>query len=163
MVPDRQFQLGRQKPEAQFRVRPGMLRSGAGARAGPRHRRQDRARRAAEPRAAGAGALVETVAQRRGAAGDALPLRPVPMAVHSAGILLYRREPLQVFLIHPGGPFWARKDLGAWSIPKGLVGESEEPLAAARREFFEETGFRAEGEAEALGTFRQPSGKRLTV
>jgi predicted NUDIX family NTP pyrophosphohydrolase len=85
------------------------------------------------------------------------------MAVHSAGILLYRREPLQVFLIHPGGPFWARKDLGAWSIPKGLVGESEEPLAAARREFFEETGFRAEGEAEALGTFRQPSGKRLTV
>jgi len=85
------------------------------------------------------------------------------MTVHSAGILLYRRRPLEVFLIHPGGPFWARKDLGAWSIPKGLVAPGEEPLAAARREFFEETGFRAEGDAAPLGMFRQPSGKRLTV
>lgn len=79
----------------------------------------------------------------------------------SAGLLLYRfvaRE-LQVLLVHPGGPFWARKDLGAWSIPKGEVGEGEDLLAAARREFAEETGFPCEGAALSLGHARQAGGK----
>ena len=81
----------------------------------------------------------------------------------SAGIVLYRRrdERLEVFLVHPGGPFWAKKDLGAWSIPKGEIGESEEPAAAAIREFFEETGFPLEGELCALKPLRQPSGKTV--
>lgn len=86
------------------------------------------------------------------------------MPLRSAGILLYRRDPTrQVFLIHPGGPFWKNKDLGAWSIPKGLVSPGEEPLAAARREFAEETGFPANGAATYLGLFKQPSGKHLMV
>lgn len=79
----------------------------------------------------------------------------------SAGILLYRRcdgEP-QVFLAHPGGPFWAKKDLGAWTIPKGEVGEGEDPLAAAKREFAEEIGVRIDGEFVALKPVRQRSGK----
>ena len=64
------------------------------------------------------------------------------MSVRSAGILLYRfkEENLQVMLVHPGGPFWAKKDDGAWSIPKGIYEEGENPLAAAKREFQEETG-----------------------
>ena len=66
---------------------------------------------------------------------------------------------LQVLLAHPGGPFWARKDDGAWSIPKGEYGPDEDPLSAARREFAEETGMQAEGEAVALGSFRQSSAK----
>jgi predicted NUDIX family NTP pyrophosphohydrolase len=61
--------------------------------------------------------------------------------------------------VHPGGPFWANKDDGAWSIPKGEYGAGEDALAAARREFNEETGSPVNGEAIALGTFRQPSGK----
>src|SRR5687768_16591986 len=63
-------------------------------------------------------------------------IRP-PMAKTSAGLLLYRRraDELEVFLVHPGGPFWAKKDLGAWSLPKGELAEGEEPLAAAVREF----------------------------
>ena len=79
----------------------------------------------------------------------------------SAGLLLYRvRGTPEVLLGHPGGPFWARKDDGAWSIPKGEHGPGEDPLAAARREFAEETGAAAPaGEALALGAFRQPSGK----
>jgi predicted NUDIX family NTP pyrophosphohydrolase len=82
----------------------------------------------------------------------------------SAGILLYRRrEELEVFLVHPGGPFWARKDLGAWTIPKGEVGEGEDPLAAARREFTEETGFTASGEFRSLKPLRQPSGKTIVA
>jgi len=83
------------------------------------------------------------------------------MAAVSAGILLYRRGPrgLEVLLVHPGGPFWARKDRGAWSIPKGEVGAGEDLLAAARRELAEETGFAAEGPALALGSIRQASGK----
>ncbi|HEY6823083.1 MAG TPA: NUDIX domain-containing protein [Steroidobacteraceae bacterium] len=89
------------------------------------------------------------------------------MAVISAGLLLYRRgDPgLEVFLVHPGGPYWARKDEGAWSVPKGLVDAGEEELACARREFQEETGFAApSGGAELdLGTFRQPSGKLVHV
>jgi predicted NUDIX family NTP pyrophosphohydrolase len=84
------------------------------------------------------------------------------MPQHSAGILLYRRRQgaVEVLLVHPGGPFWAKKDDSAWSIPKGEHEPGENPLAAARREFQEETGTGApEGEAIALGSFRQPSGK----
>ena len=79
----------------------------------------------------------------------------------STGLLLYRRAPagLQVLLVHPGGPFWQSKDLGAWSIPKGEIGPDEDPLAAARREFREETGFEASGPAVPLGHLRQPGGK----
>jgi predicted NUDIX family NTP pyrophosphohydrolase len=79
----------------------------------------------------------------------------------SAALLLYRISEggPEVLLVHPGGPFWRRKDLGAWSIPKGEVGEGEDLLAAARREFREETGFGAEGEAIALGSVRQTGGK----
>lgn len=79
----------------------------------------------------------------------------------SAGLLLYRRTPsgLEVFLVHPGGPFWARKDDGAWSIPKGEIDPGEEPLAAAQREFTEETGHTAAGDFVLLTPLRQPSGK----
>ena len=65
----------------------------------------------------------------------------------------------EVFLVHPGGPFWAHKDEGAWSIPKGEFEPGEDPLAAARREFTEETGFVAEGEFVPLTPLKQPSGK----
>ncbi len=85
------------------------------------------------------------------------------MPQRSAGILLYRRRgrgAVEVLLVHPGGPFWAKKDEGAWSIPKGLYERGEDPLAAARREFAEETGSPPPaGEAVALGAFRQPSRK----
>jgi len=65
------------------------------------------------------------------------------MAAVSAGLLLYRRRGSrpEVFLVHPGGPYWAKKDDGAWSVPKGLVNPNEDELACARREFREETGF----------------------
>src|SRR5262245_25158429 len=88
------------------------------------------------------------------------------MAQRSAGLLLYRRrrDTIEVLLAHPGGPFWARKDEGAWSIPKGEYGAGEDALAAARREFAEETGAAPPaGEAVALGSFRQPSGKIVDV
>ena len=87
------------------------------------------------------------------------------MAQKSAGILLYRKtgSGIQLFLVHPGGPFWARKDDGAWSIPKGLYAEGEDALAAAKREFQEETGAAAEGEFVQLGNFRQPSGKVIVA
>jgi predicted NUDIX family NTP pyrophosphohydrolase len=87
------------------------------------------------------------------------------MPVTSAGLLLYRRRgsQVEVFLVHPGGPFWAKKDDGAWSVPKGLVGPGEDEFACAQREFREETGFDASGPGEDLGTFRLPSGKRLHV
>jgi predicted NUDIX family NTP pyrophosphohydrolase len=83
------------------------------------------------------------------------------MAVNSAGILLFRfkNEKLEVMLVHPGGPFWAKKDDGSWSIPKGLFEENENPLEAAKREFQEETGFDIEGEFMDLGKIRQPSRK----
>ncbi|MFO1152398.1 MAG: NUDIX domain-containing protein [Rhodospirillales bacterium] len=83
------------------------------------------------------------------------------MPVHSAGILLfrYRDDGLQVLLVHPGGPFWARKDQGAWSIPKGEFIEGEHPLSAARREFTEETNVDVDGAFIDLGALRQPSGK----
>jgi predicted NUDIX family NTP pyrophosphohydrolase len=79
----------------------------------------------------------------------------------SAGILVYRlREGrLEVFLVHPGGPFWAKKDLGAWSIPKGEFTEPENPLDAAIREFQEETGCEIKGPFEPLAPRKQPSGK----
>src|SRR5262245_23953809 len=79
----------------------------------------------------------------------------------SAGLLLYRRTAggLEVFLAHPGGPFWARRDAGAWSIPKGVVNEGEEPLAAACREFEEETGIEPTGPFLPLSSVRQKAGK----
>lgn len=79
----------------------------------------------------------------------------------SAGLLMFRRRTgvLEVFLVHPGGPFWARKDLGAWSIPKGEYEPDEDPLVAARREFAEETGIVPEGEFIALTPVRQTGGK----
>jgi predicted NUDIX family NTP pyrophosphohydrolase len=83
----------------------------------------------------------------------------------SAGLLLYRVEDgvLQVLIGHMGGPFWARKDVAAWSIPKGECGE-EDPLSTARREFEEELGCPApDGELEDLGTFRQSSGKVVSI
>ena len=80
------------------------------------------------------------------------------MPKSSAGLLLYRL-PLEVFLVHPGGPFWANKDEGSWSIPKGEFEPSEDPLAAARREFTEETGFTASGEFKRLTPLKQKSGK----
>ncbi len=85
------------------------------------------------------------------------------MAAISAGILLYRRagREIEVLLVHPGGPFWARKDDGAWSIPKGLLEPGEDPLITARRELAEETGAAAEGPATDLGAFRQPGGKTI--
>ena len=83
------------------------------------------------------------------------------MSVTSAGILLfrYRDKELELFLVHPGGPFWAKRDAGAWSIPKGLCEADEPALAAARREFGEETGFALDGAFIDLGELRQPSGK----
>lgn len=83
------------------------------------------------------------------------------MAKRSAGLLMFRKKggELEVFLVHPGGPFWAAKDAGAWTVPKGEYVEGEEPLDAAKREFTEETGFMAEGEFIDLGAVRQTSGK----
>lgn len=85
------------------------------------------------------------------------------MAKQSAGILLYRRKEkqLEVFLGHPGGPFWAKKDLGSWSIPKGEYLEGEEPLQAAIREFEEETGYRPSGSFIQLSTIRQKGHKTV--
>jgi len=82
------------------------------------------------------------------------------MVKHSAGILLYRfrEEILEVFLVHPGGPFWAKKDFSSWSIPKGEFTD-EDPLTAAKREFSEETGITIDGEFVYLGTLKQSSEK----
>jgi len=81
----------------------------------------------------------------------------------SAGLLLYRRRGggCEVFLVHPGGPFWKAKDLGAWSMPKGELAPDEDPLAAARREFTEETGLALSGACRPLASIRQPSGKTI--
>jgi predicted NUDIX family NTP pyrophosphohydrolase len=91
------------------------------------------------------------------------------MKKRSAGILMYKRSPeLQMLLVHPGGPFWARKDLGAWSIPKGEYREGEAPLAAAKREFCEELGAEAVSTSPGggfleLGTLVQPSRKEIAA
>ncbi len=83
------------------------------------------------------------------------------MPKSSAGILLFRRRQngVEILLVHPGGPFWAKKDDGAWSIPKGEMESGEEPAVAAKREFEEETGAAVQGALIDLGRFRQPSGK----
>jgi predicted NUDIX family NTP pyrophosphohydrolase len=84
-------------------------------------------------------------------------------AKRSAGILLYRMRAgtLEVLLAHPGGPFWAKKDAGAWTIPKGEIGDGEDAESAARREFAEETGVEVAGELLALTPIRQPGGKTV--
>ena len=83
------------------------------------------------------------------------------MATMSAGILMYRRGEagIVVLLVHPGGPFWRSRDLGAWSVPKGELEDGEDPEAAARREFAEELGIEATGPLRPLGQVRQRSGK----
>jgi predicted NUDIX family NTP pyrophosphohydrolase len=83
------------------------------------------------------------------------------MPKQSAGLLIFRggAGTLEVLLVHPGGPFWSRKDAGAWSIPKGEFGDDEAPLEAAQREFEEETGQSVAGEFIPLQPVRQPSGK----
>jgi predicted NUDIX family NTP pyrophosphohydrolase len=85
------------------------------------------------------------------------------MSKRSAGLLMFRRRAgqLEVLLAHPGGPLWARKDLGVWSIPKGELEPGDEPLAAAIREFKEETGFDARGPFIPLGSITQKSGKTV--
>ena len=84
----------------------------------------------------------------------------------SAGLLLYRIQDdiLEVLIVHMGGPFWSRKDLGGWSIPKGEYEENEDPFEVAQREFFEELGSPAPGGGTIhLGQLRQPSGKKITI
>jgi predicted NUDIX family NTP pyrophosphohydrolase len=87
------------------------------------------------------------------------------MAKKSAGLLMYRiRNGIpEVLLVHPGGPFWAKKDLGAWSIPKGEYDPDEEPLEAAGREFKEETGFDAHGDFMELTSIKQKGGKVVSA
>jgi predicted NUDIX family NTP pyrophosphohydrolase len=88
------------------------------------------------------------------------------MKKQSAGLLLYRRvnEGVEVFLVHPGGPFWAKKDVAAWSIPKGEHGSDEDPLSAGKREFSEETGLAVpEGELTELGGFKVSSSKEVAA
>jgi predicted NUDIX family NTP pyrophosphohydrolase len=83
----------------------------------------------------------------------------------SAGLLLYRKRRglLQVFLVHPGGPFWAKRDNSVWSIPKGELEYSEDALETARREFTEETGFSIDGPFAPLTAIKQPSGKVVSA
>jgi len=85
------------------------------------------------------------------------------MPRRSAGVLLFRRKEreIEVFLAHPGGPFWKNKDDGAWSIPKGEYGENEDPLTAAKRELAEETGLTPSGDFIPLGEIRQSGGKAV--
>ena len=87
------------------------------------------------------------------------------MPKKSAGLLMYRRRHgvLEVFLVHPGGPFWQKKDAGSWSIPKGEYTTEGDPLEVAKREFQEETGFKASGEFVPLTSQKQPSGKIITA
>src|SRR5262249_52942615 len=92
---------------------------------------------------------------------DARSGRLAIMAKESAGLLLFRQRDggVEVFLVHPGGPFWARKDTHAWSIPKGEIDPGEDALQAARREFTEETGLDINGDFVALAPRKQPGGK----
>ncbi|MBB3137957.1 putative NUDIX family NTP pyrophosphohydrolase [Rhizobium pisi] len=87
------------------------------------------------------------------------------MPVRSAGLLIHRRfeTELEVLLVHPGGPFWAKKDDGAWSIPKGLIDPGEDELSAAIRETREELGIEISGDFAQLGEYRQPGGKVVVV
>ena len=87
------------------------------------------------------------------------------MGSRSAGLLVYRirQSAIEVLLVHPGGPFWARRDAGAWSIPKGEYLDDEDAQAAARREFTEETGWTIDGELRPLGDIRQKAGKTVTA
>ena len=87
------------------------------------------------------------------------------MAKRSAGLLMFRGQgsDLQVFLVHPGGPFWQKKDLGAWMLPKGEYGDREDPWTAAKREFEEETGTRPAGEFIPLGEVQQTGGKTVVA
>src|SRR6185436_5184942 len=87
------------------------------------------------------------------------------MPKHSAGILMYRRRnsDVEVLLVHPGGPFWAKKDLGAWFIPKGELQNGEDESTAAKREFHEETGLTAGEPLIPLGSITQKSGKLVTA
>ena len=89
----------------------------------------------------------------------------MPRTNRSAGIVAFRRAAaaIELMLIHPGGPFWANKDAGSWSIPKGLYQDGEEAPVAAKREFAEETGLVPVGPFIELGAFRQPSGKVISV
>ena len=89
----------------------------------------------------------------------------MPMPKTSAGLLMYRKrgDRVQVLLVHPGGPFWKNKDLGAWSIPKGEAVEGEDLLAVARREFEEELGWAPQGQFISLGSIRQKGGKTVHV
>jgi len=88
-----------------------------------------------------------------------------PKLKQSAGVLMFRRvgHEIEVFLAHPGGPFWENKDDGAWSIPKGEYADNEDPLTAAKREFAEETGLTPSGDFIPLGEIRQPGGKAVTA
>jgi predicted NUDIX family NTP pyrophosphohydrolase len=81
----------------------------------------------------------------------------------SAGLLVFRRRPggPQFLLVHPGGPFWRRRDAGVWSIPKGLLNEGEDELQGAKREFAEEVGLAVNGDFVRLTSLRQPSGKTV--
>jgi len=87
------------------------------------------------------------------------------MSKQSAGLLMYRFHDgnLEIFLVHMGGPYWAKKDLGAWSIPKGEYESGEDPFEAAKREFLEETGFAAIGKFTRLKDLKQPGGKVISV
>jgi predicted NUDIX family NTP pyrophosphohydrolase len=87
------------------------------------------------------------------------------MAKNSAGLAMYRRKngAVEILLVHLGGPFWARKDKGAWFLPKGEVENGEEPFAAAKREFQEETGLEAKGPFVELGSVKQKSGKTVAA
>jgi predicted NUDIX family NTP pyrophosphohydrolase len=82
-------------------------------------------------------------------------------AKQSAGLLMFRKsvDSIEVFLVHPGGPYWVNKDAGAWTLPKGEFNLEENPISAARREFHEETGFDTDGPFLELGSVRQKSGK----
>ena len=85
--------------------------------------------------------------------------------IRSAGLLMFRRASggVEVLLAHPGGPFWSRRDEGAWTLPKGEIDPGEDPLAAAQREFLEETGFTSTPPFHSLGELRQKSGKRISA